>query len=398
VSRAFEAAYPTEPLPLDSFTQHVSQMLQCNTADVGLLFTHLDMHREGKVAIDELLRALTAMQVAFLPHVSSRRAAPPPPKLEAKQQREEQQAEVQLAVEPEAVPCSIAESPAPPPEMGATFSTAAPDADSRLGPSSASSTAQASVVSTTERRPQTVPSRPGAASAPLKLGGAPSAATAGWRPQGWAKVRDSVKEVPPEQLAAAVADPRPMTTPGQQGQSSSRRLAPLSGPPQKLLLEPGRRGSHDFMGEEASEHEVSGFEDQTGNLILGIGSAGSGATQGLRKHLGLASGSGARVLVAAPFRKRAPPQSLVPTGTAARPDSEVDLSFSALGWGSRPKSDESSLVRTAHGSEAQQTIQQVADSESTSGFHHLEFLSLSGAPAPLTSAVGRLKTMIPSRS
>ncbi|CAE8633444.1 unnamed protein product, partial [Polarella glacialis] len=68
-SACFETSYPREPLAVEQFQAAVSGFLPgaCSAEDARMFFQCLDVHKEGRVAIDDLLETMSALQACYLP-------------------------------------------------------------------------------------------------------------------------------------------------------------------------------------------------------------------------------------------------------------------------------------------------------------------------------------------
>jgi len=273
VSRAFETFYPEELLAPDSFMEYVERTLDCEEMEVRMLFSHLDVHREGHVAIDDLLDALTAMQAAYLPQNGRGRVA-------------EQY--------------TPAESPKA--ELNASGSTALPMSES----------GQTSAVSTAEPRPRTT----NAAEANTEGGTLTVGLVAA---HGW---HSSASEAQQEH------DARPKTSPVSHAlQFASRRPVPLNASLARLVQERRQHSKRRGSAMEVDEGNMAIVPEPSGSsassssataasavastdpsvLILGGVSAGLVGPR-VRRQDPLASGK----TPAAPFIRRAPHQPLAP--------------------------------------------------------------------------------------
>jgi len=152
-SRAFEKEYPRDPLPADAFQEQTSRLLSMSAADSRVIFLHLSLNRDGRLAIDELLDALTVMQATYLPYGTPR---PVQANHTADQPAETKDADSSAASDKADQDTSDSKpTNTSPGDIHNISTTLPPDSDDDSGSASAADTQQA--------RPRTVPSGPGVA-------------------------------------------------------------------------------------------------------------------------------------------------------------------------------------------------------------------------------------------
>jgi len=72
VSHIFESTlYESKPLPMEDFAAELSKLVKVSNTEAKLIFAFLDVHQDGHVGLDDLLDALTSMQVGYFPMTQS---------------------------------------------------------------------------------------------------------------------------------------------------------------------------------------------------------------------------------------------------------------------------------------------------------------------------------------